>query len=126
VRSSRGGERADAHPGLGQHLICHDRQTGRLVGITFGDREEDRIEAVASGREAQAAGGFDTDVILADGDGYRSMPWIIPATSRCAARSDVRKGDRPRLASGTASNLRARLDGSLRGRTVPLSQAYSP
>jgi hypothetical protein len=30
------GEPADRHPGLRQHLIGRDRQTGRLVGITSG------------------------------------------------------------------------------------------
>ena len=65
------GEPADRHPGLRQHLICRDRGTGRFVGITVWDREEDWAEAIAAGREAQAAGGFDMDSILNEGDGFR-------------------------------------------------------
>jgi hypothetical protein len=65
------GRPADDHPGLRQHLICRDRETGRFVGITVWDREEDWAEAAAAGREAQAADGFDMDAILAGADGFR-------------------------------------------------------
>jgi len=65
------GRPADGHAGLRQHLICRDRATGRLVGITVWDREEDWADAVAAGREAQAAGGFDMDAILAGAEGFR-------------------------------------------------------
>ncbi len=65
------GAPADEHPGLRQHLICRDRATGRFVGITIWDREEDQAQAIAAGRAAQEAGGFDMDAILAAGDGFR-------------------------------------------------------
>jgi heme-degrading monooxygenase HmoA len=62
---------ADAHLGLRQHFIGRDPQSGRLVGITVWDRAEDWAEAIAAGREAQAAGGFDMEAILAGGDAIR-------------------------------------------------------
>ena len=65
------GAPADEHPGLRQHLICRDRETGRFVGITVWDREEEWADAIAAGREAQEAGGFDMDAILSAGDGFR-------------------------------------------------------
>ena len=61
---------ADAHPGLRQHFIGRDTRSGRLVGITVWDRSEDWEEAIAEGREAQAAGPFDMDAILAGADGF--------------------------------------------------------
>lgn len=61
---------ADAHPGLRQHFIGCDPQNGRFVGITVWDRSEDWAEAIAAGREAQAAGGFAMEAILAGVDGF--------------------------------------------------------
>ena len=61
---------ADAHPGLRQHFIGRDPRSGRFVGITVWDRSEDWEESIAAGREAQAAGAFDMDAILAGADGF--------------------------------------------------------
>ena len=65
------GEPADEHPGLRQHLICVDRGSGRAVGITVWDREEDWAGSIAEGRAAVEAAGFDMHAILADGDAFR-------------------------------------------------------
>jgi hypothetical protein len=59
---------ADRHPRLRQHLIGRDRQTGRLIGVTVWDSEDDWNEAVTDGRAAMAGSDFDMDAILEDGD----------------------------------------------------------
>jgi heme-degrading monooxygenase HmoA len=58
---------ADRHPGLRQHLIGRDRDTGRLIGITVWDSEDDWNEAVQEGRAALGASEFDMEAILEDG-----------------------------------------------------------
>jgi len=64
------GEPADRHPGLRQHLIGRDRQTGRIVGITVWDSEDDWTQAVTEGRANLAQSGFDMDAILETGDAF--------------------------------------------------------
>jgi heme-degrading monooxygenase HmoA len=64
------GEPADRHRGLRQHLIGRDRGTGRLVGITVWDSENDWSEAVGEGRAAIAQSRFDMDAILETGDAF--------------------------------------------------------
>jgi hypothetical protein len=59
---------ADRHPRLRQHLIGRDRQSGRLIGITVWNSEDDWNEAVAEGRAAMAESNFDMEAILEDGD----------------------------------------------------------
>jgi len=60
----------DGHPGLRQHLIGRDRQTGSLVGITIWDSEAAWIEAASEGRSAMSESGFDMDAILESGDTF--------------------------------------------------------
>ncbi len=64
------GEPADRHPGLSQHVIGRDRETGRLVGITVWNAEEDWMEAAGQGRAAMAQSAFDMDAILETGDAF--------------------------------------------------------
>ena len=64
------GDPADRHPGLRQHLIGRDRGTGRIVGITVWDSEDDWTEAVTEGRANVAQSEFDMDAILETGDAF--------------------------------------------------------